>query len=455
MNYYPIFINLKNKKVLVIGGGKVAFRKIKSLLHSNAKIDIIAKNINNEELSNLINTNKIKLINDHFSENIIDNYYFIIASTDDNKLNKHIFQCCEKRKKLCNVVDNKKFCSFIIPSIVDRNPLKIAISSSGYSPVISRIYKEKLESIIPYSISKATEIAGKYREKIKKLIPNMLHRKNFWETLLASNFIFYIEKQEFEMAEKIILDFINGFVPKKGNIYIIGAGPGKAGMLTIDATYAIQKADVVLHDELISKEILNIPRKDSQIINIGKRYKKHNYTQDEINKLLVKYFKQDKSVVRLKGGDPFIFGRGGEELLFLIENKIPFHIIPGITSGIGVPSHLGIPLTYRNISKTLILISGHVIDESSIQWNLLIEDSNTIVIYMGLHNADLIQKKLIEKGKNPNTPFAIISSGTIKEQNTIIGKLHQLSIKSKQAKTPAIIVIGKVIDVNTQLLIQN
>ena len=450
MNYFPLFADLTGRPVLVVGGGSVAARKVGLLLKANAQVRIVARQLN-EELSELERQNKVLWIAKEFNAEQMRTVMLVIAATNDEVLNHRIFHLAESQHKLVNVVDDQPHCSFIFPSIIDRNPIQIAISSGGKAPVLARLLREKLEASLPQHLGKIAEISGKWRDQVKAKLASVTERRKNKKKMFSGRFVNLIKNQqeaqaEQELAEQLENNYQGGFVS------LVGAGPGDAGLLTLNGLQEIQQADVVLYDALVSDEILSLIRRDAERIFVGKRANGRSVAQDETNQLLFTLAQQGKRVVRLKGGDPFVFGRGGGELEVLAQHQIPFSVVPGITAGIGATAYAGIPLTHRDYAQSAIFVTGHrKADASDIEWQTLARSHQTLVIYMGTLKAQVIAERLQQYGRDANTPVAIISQGTQLTQKTAIGTLANLAELAEKAETPALIVVGEVVKLHEQL----
>lgn len=449
MKYLPLFFDLKLKPVLVIGGGNVAFRKIKLLCSVGAIIYIIADKLC-KDLKKFYDNGKVKWLSKKFNIDQLNNIFLIIIATKNNTFNKKIYEEANNRFIFINVVDDLKKCSFIFPSIINRSPIILSISSSGKSPMLVRLLREKLETILPHSLVNIANILGKFRSKVKKYLLTSNDRRYFWEKSLNSIFISHVSCNNFKLAYEILNKILKSKNKFRGEIILVGAGPGDVGLLTLRALQAIQRADIVLYDYLVNKQILSLIRSDAKLICVGKKYGYHSYSQKEINNLLILYAKKGKCVIRLKGGDSFIFGRGGEELLNAYKHKISFQVIPGITSGMAASAYAGIPLTHRDYSNGVIFINGYncknYID------NLRFSNfSLTLVIYMCSINIEYIYKKLIFNGYPKDTKIAIISAGTCNNQYVITGILSELNLLIKSSFSPRILIIGKVVELGEKL----
>lgn len=451
MNYLPLFLDLKSKNVLIVGAGEVAFNKITLLLRSQAKVNVIAKELCSE-IKFLLCEKKIKWISREFKPLYLNNFFLVIAATNDLKLNEYVFQSCTERNLLVNVVDDKSKCSFIFPSIIDRSPIIIALSSGGTAPVLLRFLRAKIESILPIKLGDVAKIAGKWRNVIKKRFNNLLERRRFWEKLFKSLFVEYILNGNQEKAIEILKEIMNKNSSIRGEIILVGAGPGDSGLLTLRGLQILQQADIVLYDCLVSQDVLDLIRRDAKRIYVGKRAGLKNITQDKIIKLLIFLAQQGKKVVRLKGGDPFIFGRGGEEIEAAKNAGIDFQVVPGITSAIGISAYTGIPLTHRQYAQGVIFITGHKCKNGFMNnFSILRDPSYTLVVYMGTLQAIEISQKLIKCGRLKSTPIAIIEKGTTINQKVIIGRLDEINKMINISASPSLLIIGEVVLLHKKL----
>lgn len=451
MEYLPLFVNLKKKSVLVVGGGSVACRKIQMLEKTGAIIKIIAKILCPELKEKLFN-NRVIWLGKTFQSFMLDNIFLVIVATNDIHLNHVIFQQAEKRYILINTVDDQSKCSFIFPAIIDRSPVIVGISSCGTAPVLTRILREKLESLLPMSIGVVARLAGIWRNQVKQYIKDIICRRRFWEKLFYDGyFTLLVDKGNFKKADQVLQNSIysNHFNQKKrGCVSLVGAGPGDKGLLTIRGLQIIQQADIILYDHLVNADILDLARRDAEKICVGKYFGKYSISQEELNSLIVRLALNGNNVVRLKGGDSFIFGRGGEELQAISEAGIEFQVVPGITAGIGVAAYAGIPLTHRKYAHSVTFVTGHRSCDNKnnkINWNMLSDNNQTVVIYMSKHNATNISKNLIYHGRRINTPIAVISRGTYQDQKILIGTLAELDKLAFIADKPMLLIIGDVV----------
>ncbi|MGP6489625.1 siroheme synthase CysG [Duffyella gerundensis] len=451
MDYLPIFAELKEKPVLVVGGGDIASRKIELLRRAGAKVLIAARELC-PELQALADEQQLTWLAKEFDEAQLDHVFLVIAATDDSALNARVFDAANQRYRLVNVVDDQPKCTFIFPSIVDRSPLVVAISSSGTAPVLARMLREKLEALLPANLGQMAEVAGSWRDRVKARFSKMSDRRRFWERAFNGLFASQMAAGNVQGAEQTLAAELESPGQQQGEIILVGAGPGDAGLLTLRGLQVMQLADVVLYDHLVSDEVLDLVRRDADRICVGKRAGAHSVPQEETNQLLVSLALKGKRVVRLKGGDPFIFGRGGEELQAAQQAGIPFQVVPGITAAAGATAYAGIPLTHRDHAQSVLFITGHCRpDGDGIDWPSLARARQTLAIYMGTVKAAEISAQLIAHGRSATTPIAVIGRGTRQDQQVLIGTLEQLDELARSAPTPALLVIGEVVNLHQQL----
>ncbi|KGT93305.1 sirohydrochlorin ferrochelatase [Erwinia typographi] len=451
MDYLPIFADIRNKPVLIVGGGDVAARKIELLRRAGAKVQIAARALC-EELTALENIGSVSWVAKAYQTSLLDSVWLVIAATDDSALNARVYTEASERQLLVNVVDDQPKCSFIFPSIVDRSPLVVAISSSGTAPVLARLLREKLEALLPANLGQMASIAGQWRHKVKQRFDKMSARRRFWEAAFNGLFASQVASGNIEGAKRTLDTQLENPDAGEGEIILVGAGPGDPGLLTLRGLQVMQLADVVLYDHLVSDEILDLVRRDADRICVGKRASAHSVTQQETNRLLVELAKQGKRVVRLKGGDPFIFGRGGEELQAAVEAGIPFQVVPGVTAAAGATAYAGIPLTHRDYAQSAMFITGHCrTDGEGIDWPSMARSRQTLAIYMGTVKAAEISAQLIAHGRNAQTPVAVIGRGTRQDQQVLTGTLEELEALAQRAPTPALLVVGEVVNLHQQL----
>lgn len=453
MQYLPIFTKLDNKPVLVIGGGEVALRKCRALLQARGKVTLVAPDFC-QELLELAEQNIVTLVHDYFAPAQLDGQMLVIAATDINAVNEAVFDAANERNIFVNVVDDQPKCTFIFPSIVDRNPITIAISSAGTAPVLARRLREKLETLIPQHIGPLAELVGSFRTQVKQRFKQFSDRRQFWEKVFDSNVVSKVQTGDIAAAKQQLHIMLDDTAAPKGEVYVIGAGPGDPELLTLKALQLMQQADVVVYDYLVSDEIMELVRRDADLICVGKRMGDHSVEQHDTNQMLVRLAKEGKKVCRIKGGDPFIYGRGGEEVQVLAEHQVAYQIVPGITAAAGCAAYAGIPLTHRDHAQAIQFVTGHCKkDGQDLDWRSLAQPHQTLAVYMGVVKSPYIQAKLIEHGRAHNTPVAIIENGTRKNQRVVTGHLGQLSqlIDQHAIVSPALLIIGEVAQLHSQL----
>ncbi|MEO8343433.1 MAG: siroheme synthase CysG, partial [Gallionella sp.] len=421
MDFLPIFLNLQDKLCLVVGGGEVATRKTGLLLEAGARVRVVAPQIKPE----LTAQSRVETIVARFEAHHLDGVILAIAATNDWGVNQQVSQQAQLRNIPANVVDSPELCSFIMPSILDRSPLMVAFSSGGASPVLTRMLRAKLEALIPQGYSRLTAFAARFRDTVKMRFNNPAERRVFWENILEGVVAEKVLAGDEAGAEVLLRKLLENEKPQlAGEVYLVGAGPGDPDLLTFRALRLMQKADVVVYDNLVSKPILEMTRRDATRIYAGKKRDEHAMPQEAINELLVRLAKEGKRVLRLKGGDPFIFGRGGEEIETLAEHGISFQVVPGITAASGVAAYAGIPLTHRDHAQSCIFVTGHLKDGSmNLDWDALARPKQTIVVYMGLRGLEILCAELIAHGLSDNTPAAIVQQGTTQNQRVLTGTL--------------------------------
>jgi uroporphyrin-III C-methyltransferase/precorrin-2 dehydrogenase/sirohydrochlorin ferrochelatase len=384
----------------------------------------------------------------------LNDYRLVIAATDDYAVNTQVFEDCEALKILVNSVDDPPHCRFMVPAIVDRSPLVISVASNGTSPVLSRQIRTQLETSIPHGMGKLAEFSGKWRAAVKAKISNPDERRIFWEDLYASPLKEQVFHDNLTEADRLIEQALLEWKTPKGEVYLVGAGPGDPELLTLKALRLMQQADVVIYDRLVSPAIMELCRRDATKIYVGKARSNHAVPQEGINALLVEYASKGQRVCRLKGGDPFIFGRGGEEIQELFAAGVPFQVVPGITAASGCSAYAGIPLTHRDYAQSVRFLTGHLKEGSpELPWDELVYQNQTLVLYMGLVGLEKICEKLIEHGQRPDMPVALISKGTTPEQKVLVGTLADIASKVEEnhIQAPTLTIIGDVVSLREQL----
>ena len=451
MDYLPIFCQLQHKACLLVGGGEIAERKARLLLDAGALLTVNACAFS-PQFHEWAALGRVRLVEGEFSAALLAEKWLVIAATDRIEVNALVYQCANQQRVFCNVVDDPKRASFIMPSIIDRSPIMVAVSSGGKAPVLARLLREKLEAVLPQHLGKLAQLGGSLRQRVKRHFTGTGARRRFWEKLFAHDRLAQsLANDDLVLAERQIEQLFNCPADESGEVVLVGAGPGDAGLLTLKGLQQIQQADVVVYDRLVSDEVMTLVRRDAERIFVGKRAGHHCVPQEQINRILLEQAQQGKRVVRLKGGDPFIFGRGGEELETLADANIPFSVVPGITAASGCSAYSGIPLTHRDHAQSVRLVTGHAKSDGGLDWATLAAGQQTLVFYMGLTQAADIQRQLIAHGMPATTPVALVENGTSCRQRVIEGELNQLGMLAQQATSPSLIIVGSVVGLRSKL----
>ncbi|MGL6476042.1 siroheme synthase CysG [Aeromonas hydrophila] len=452
MDYLPIFCRLDNKPVLLVGGGEVAERKARLLLDAGAQLTVVAPELD-PELAELAANGSIEWLAGEFAPQQLAGKWLVVAATDRREVNALVYQSANQARIFANVVDDPKRSSFIMPSIIDRSPLMVAISSGGKAPVLARLLREKLEALLPQHLGAVAAFAGSLRERVKARFASMGERRRFWERLIGADRLGQaLARGDSASANQLADSLFADESQTGGEVVLVGAGPGDPGLLTLHALRQMQQADVVVYDRLVSDEVMALVRRDAKRIFVGKQAGNHCVPQEGINQLLLEEAKKGQRVVRLKGGDPFIFGRGGEELETLVGSGIGFQVVPGITAASGCAAYAGIPLTHRDHAQSVRFVTAHGKGGAQdLDWPLLAKDKQTLVFYMGLSSCATIREQLLTHGKAGDTPVALIERGTQPSQRVIRGTLDQLPELAVGVESPALIMVGSVVTLADQL----
>lgn len=455
MDFLPLFHNLEGRHVLIVGGGAVALRKASLLVTVGAKLHVIAEHIK-PELIELLANHKGSYAEQAYQTIALNKYVLVIVATNNPQLNKQIADQARQSNVAVNVVDNLQLSSVIFPAIIDRSPIMIAVSTGGGSPVLARLLRTKLESLLPNNYAKLAMLAKKFRDKVKSHFSYPEQRRIFWEKILQGPVAEQALAGQLQQAEQQLQNLLDNCqdTSPQGEVYLIGAGPGDPDLLTFKALRLMQQADVILYDRLITPAILKLCRRDAEHIYVGKKRNQYALPQEEINNLLVSLAKEGKRVARLKGGDPFIFGRGSEEIASLAELQIPFQVVPGITAASGCAAYAGIPLTHRDYAQSVRFVTGHLQDNNiDLPWQELVTPGQTIVFYMGLVGLPIICQKLIEFGRDVSTPIALIAQGTTESQVVYTGILASFAsqIANVEIHAPTLLIVGEVVQLRAQL----
>jgi uroporphyrin-III C-methyltransferase/precorrin-2 dehydrogenase/sirohydrochlorin ferrochelatase len=453
MNFLPIFLNIRGMPCTVVGGGEVATRKVALLRDAGARVTVVAP-VLVETLAGLARDGLIVHVARAFQTGDVSAQHVVIAATDDKQVNRAVAQACHAQRIPVNVVDTPELCSFVMPSIVDRSPLLVAVSTGGASPVLARLIRTKLETIIPVSFGRLARLAGTFRDKVKARFAKPADRRVFWESVLEGPIAEMVYAGREADAEAALEKAIEKGTEARGEVFLVGGGPGDPDLLTFRALRLMQQADVIVYDRLVSPEVLALTRRDAQRIYAGKERSKHAIPQEDINALLVRLAREGKRVVRLKGGDPFIFGRGGEEIATLAQEGIPFQVVPGITAAAGCAAYAGIPLTQRGYATSVVFATGSLRDGTiNLNWEALAHPDQTVVFYMGLHGVPTICRELIAHGMPPSTPAALVQQGTTPSQRVYASTLESLPevVAREEVHAPTLIIVGDVVKLRDTL----
>lgn len=456
MTFLPIFIQLQDRRCLVVGGGAVAARKVGRLLRAGAHVTVVAP-VLCRELSKRRDLGEIEHEARAFMRQDLDGAWLCIAATDDAAENGAVSALAQERHIPVNVVDDPERCTFIMPSVVDRSPVQIAISTGGASPVLARLLRARLETLVPAAYGRLAVLMAAFRERVKQRFRDVGARRRFWETVLqgpVAEMLFAGRDEAALAALAQALDEGSEAPLSVGEVYLVGAGPGDPDLLTFRALRLMQQADIVLYDRLVAPAILDLVRKDAERVHVGKARDEHRLAQKAINELLVDLALEGKRVLRLKGGDPFIFGRGGEEIDTLSAHGIPFQVVPGITAASGCAAYAGIPLTHRDFAHSCVFVTGHLQDGSmDLNWDVLVQPRQTVAVYMGLSGLPVLCRELIAHGMAPTTPAALIEQGTTARQRVFTGTLEGLPevIAEQDVHAPTLVIVGDVVRLREKL----
>lgn len=455
--FLPVALDLTDKTCLVVGSTVQAVRKAELLLKAGARVVIVdSATAEAFEHFHAGSDNNIQFLHRQFEEEDIDDKALVVAASGQPPLNELIARLAKKKNLPVNVVEDIDNSSLIFPSIINRNPLLISITSSGLAPVITRLLRNQLEASIPHGLGRLAELVGEFRNRVKKVLPQVNQRRRFWEAVVSGAIADLAYAGRVDKARQQIQMSLEdaGSISSGGEVYLVGAGPGDPDLLTFHALRLMRQADVVLYDRLVSEPILEMVRGDAEKINVGKARSKHRLPQQDINHLLVTLANEGKRVLRLKGGDPFIFGRGGEEIDQLADAGIPFQVVPGITAASGCASYSGIPLTHRDFSQSVRFVTGHLKNNScDLPWQEFVHKNQTLVFYMGLLGLPLIVAQLTAHGMRKSMPVALVSRGTMPQQEVFVGTLATIveQIEKSTVHGPTIIIIGEVVRLREKL----
>jgi uroporphyrin-III C-methyltransferase/precorrin-2 dehydrogenase/sirohydrochlorin ferrochelatase len=456
VNYFPVFFDLAGQKVLIVGGGEVALRKVSLLERTGALISVVAPQIV-PELMERAAAGKLKLAIREFTPADLDGARLVIVATSRRAVNRWIANLSESRNVPVNVVDDREASRFIVPAIIDRDPVLVAVSTGGASPVLARRLRERLEALIPKRIGELASWLSALRGTARQKLRDTDQRRRFFEAVVdgpAARRFVEGDSQGAQRAAQQLLATTSIAPRAAGEVILVGAGPGDPELLTLKALRALQDADVILYDRLVSDGVLDLARRDALRICVGKSAGCAGSTQEEINALLIDHARQGRRVVRLKGGDPFVFGRGGEELQALAAASISFSVVPGITAALGAAAYAGIPLTHRDHAHGVSFVTGHAPgDGQEPDWRGLATPGITAVFYMGLARMDHIVEKLLQHGAAAARPAAIITQGTTPNQRVVTATLATIRAAASDAnlESPALLIVGDVVSLHSSL----
>ncbi|MDA0707133.1 MAG: siroheme synthase CysG [Proteobacteria bacterium] len=448
MDRLPIFLDLKDKPCLVIGGGVVASRKIGLLQRSGAIVTVLATELEATLQQQIVQGQLTRIVAPYSSETVVP-FWLCIAATDDVAFNHRVAADAAVAARLCNVVDDNAASSFILPAIVDRSPVLIAIGTEGNAPVLAQQLKNQIEAWLPARIGELAAQAGRWRKLARKRFTDLRERRRFWQDFFVGPIAEHLLAGRQAAAEKAMRAQLVGDASRKitrnGEAWIVGAGPGDPGLITLRGHNLIGRADVILYDRLVSESILDIARKEAELIFVGKSAGSQAMSQEDINALLVRLVREGNRVCRLKGGDPFVFGRGGEEALALAAAGLPFQIVPGISAALGCAAYAGIPLTLRGVSGSVTLATARLDNDLGSDWPQLLNAGHTLALYMGVSSIPDISQQLLHRGVSPDLPIAIVENGTTPQQRTIITSAKALQADATAAKVvaPAMVFLGE------------
>ena len=440
----------------MVGGGDIAARKTRRLLDGGIELKVVAPEIC-ATLRELGSRPSCSIEQRPFEDGDIKGVPIIVAATNQREVNRRIAELSKAQGSWVNVADEADEANLLFPSLVDRSPIQIAISAGGASPSLSRLLRSYLEGFIPGGYTDLAKLLQRYRTRVKEKYKTPALRRAFWDAVLrgrVADAVFAGRRQDAESGLLALLNDEQSTAARVGEIYLVGAGPGDPDLLTIKALRLMQQADVVVYDRLVSDSIHRLLRPGIEKIYAGKQPTQHAMSQQEINRLLIELAKQGKKVLRLKGGDPFIFGRGGEEIESLVEKGIPFQIVPGITAALGCAAYSGIPLTHRDYAQSCIFVTGHRKNGTvNLNWNLLTQTNQTLIFYMGLLGLEHICASLIEHNMPSDTPIALIMHGTLADQKVVVSDLSNIvaAVQDEEIKPPTLLIVGKVVGLYDKL----
>ncbi|ANB17569.1 siroheme synthase CysG [Dokdonella koreensis] len=444
---YPMFADLAGRTVLVVGGGTVAERKIAALAKAGAAIRVGAPALD-AAIARRVAQGEIAYRPGRFEPGWLDDAWLVVAATDDPALNADVAAAAAQRRIFANVVDDAERSSFQVPAVIDRAPLQVAVSSGGSAPMLARAIRERLETLLDPALGRIAALLARKRRAIRQGRPTLAARRRFYEFALTGEIARLVRSgREHDAGREVDAALARPAPTPAGSVVLVGAGPGDPGLLTLRALRALNEADVILYDHLVGSEVLELARRDAERIAVGKQASRHSVSQDRIHQLLLEHARAGRRVVRLKGGDPFVFGRGGEELEFLRAHAVPYEVVPGITAALACAAHAGIPLTHRDHAQSVRLLTAHCqrsID--TLDWHVLADDRQTLAIYMAGGTLEALRDRLLAHGRSGDTPFALVENGSRPDQRVICGRLAALpEIAARHGlRSPSLLILGTV-----------
>jgi uroporphyrin-III C-methyltransferase/precorrin-2 dehydrogenase/sirohydrochlorin ferrochelatase len=447
MRYFPAFLDLQSAPVLIVGGGEIAARKLDLLRQAGARITVVAPEVT-ARISALVREQELRWFPRPFESPDVKGMNIVIAATGDREVNATVARAAREAGIPVNVVDDAGLSTFIVPAIVDRSPLVVAISSGGVAPMLATRVRALIESLLDESWGRLALFAAGWRERIRAGIADLAARRRFYDWMLDGPVAVLVRAGRDGAADQVLEERL---APRRaepvGFVTLVGAGPGDPELLTLRALRALQAADVILVDRLVSPEILARARRDAEIIDVGKTPGGHGARQERINRMLVREARRGRRVVRLKGGDPFVFGRGGEELEYLQHHGIAFEAVPGITAAFASAAYAGIPLTHRDHAQGLQFVTAHCRESiDAIDWTGLARPGQTLAFYMGVTELDAIRDRLVAAGLSPATPAALVENGTRVNQRVVVTELADLpgAAHRHSVGSPSMLFVGDV-----------
>lgn len=444
---FPVFLDLRGRAVLVVGGGAVARRKIAALLPTGARLRVGAPALD-PELAALATEGRLEHLPGAFDASWLDGARLVIAATDDEAVNRAVADAAEARGIWVNVVDDAPLCAFQMPARVERGPLQIAISSGGAAPMLARHLRERLETELDPALGPLATLLVRHRRRIRARLPDLAARRAFFDALLPGDVPALLRRGDAVAAERALLARLDGApVAPQGRVALVGAGPGDAGLLTLRGLRLLNEADVILHDRLVSPDVLDLARRDAERIEVGKEAGHHHVPQDGIHALMLEHARAGRRVVRLKGGDGFVFGRGGEELEFLRAHGVDYEVVPGITAALACAAHAGIPLTHRDHAQSVRFVTAHgKAADDGLDWAGFARERQTLAFYMGVAGLERVRERLLAHGRAASTPCALVENGGRPEQRIVLATLDALPAQARAhaVRSPALLFVGEV-----------